>query len=168
MARTLGLRMTLQFARSGIVNDLCTRPTKKSIMSDKIEEFLGSKIFAVVGASKDPTKYGYKVFVALKSSGREVFPLNPNASEIDGAKVFADLASLPQVPDALSLVTPPSVTRQVVQQAIALGVKILWMQPGAEDAQASHAARDAGLTVIDDGSCVLVALALESGRIKRG
>lgn len=42
-------------------------------MSDKIEEFLGSKVFAVAGASKDPTKYGYKVFVALKTSGREVF-----------------------------------------------------------------------------------------------
>lgn len=136
-------------------------------MSDKIEEFLGAKVFAVVGASKDPTKYGFKVFVALKSSGRAVFPLNPNASEIDGTKAFADLASLPQIPEALSLVTPPAVTRQVVQQAIALGVKILWMQPGAEDEQASQAARDAGLTVIDDGSCVLVALALEAGRIKK-
>lgn len=140
---------------------------RKSTMSDKIEACLGSKVFAVAGASKDPTKYGYKVFVALKSSGREVFPLNPNASEIDGTKAFADLASLPQVPEALSLVTPPAVTRQVVQQAIAVGVKILWMQPGAEDAQASQAARDAGLTVIDDGSCVLVSLALEAGRIKR-
>ena len=64
-------------------------------------------------------------------------------------------------------VTPPAVTRQVVKQAIAVGVKVLWMQPGAEDEQASQAARDAGLTVIDDGSCILVALALESGRIKR-
>lgn len=136
-------------------------------MSDKIEAFLGARVFAVAGASKDPAKYGYKVFVALKSSGRVVFPLNPNASEIDGTKAFADLASLPQVPEALSLVTPPAVTGQVVQQAIALGVKILWMQPGAEDSQASQAARDAGLTVIDDGSCVLVALALVSGRKKR-
>lgn len=136
-------------------------------MSYKIEEFLGARVFAVAGTSKDPAKYGYKVFVALKSSGREVFPLNPNANEIDGTKAFADLASLPQIPEALSLVTPPAVTRQIVQQAIAVGVKILWMQPGAEDNQASQAARDAGLTVIDDGSCVLVALALESGRTKK-
>jgi hypothetical protein len=53
-------------------------------------------------------------------------------------------------------------TRQVIQQAIAAGIKNVWMQPGAEDDQASQAAREAGLNVIDDGSCVLVLLAIEA------
>jgi predicted CoA-binding protein len=50
------------------------------------------------------------------------------------------------------------VTRDVVKQAIAIGVKTVWMQPGAQDRQASEAARKAGLEVIDDGSCILVPL----------
>ncbi len=62
----------------------------------------------------------------------------------------------------LSILTPPHVTRGVIQQAIAAGVKNIWMQPGAEDDKASQAARDAGLNVIDDGSCVLVLMAIES------
>ncbi|MFN5101675.1 MAG: CoA-binding protein, partial [Planctomycetota bacterium] len=60
------------------------------------------------------------------------------------------------------IVTPPHVTRLVVEQAIRAGVKNLWMQPGAEDLQASKQARESGLNVIDDGSCVLVLLAIES------
>jgi len=55
----------------------------------------------------------------------------------------------------------PHITREVIQQAIATGVKNIWMQLGAEDAKGSLAARDAGLNVIDDGSCILVSLSTE-------
>jgi uncharacterized protein len=127
-----------------------------------IENFLSASSFAVAGASLDPTKYGNKIFRALKASGRTVFPLNPKATEIDGAKAFVSVADTPEVVQSLSIVTPPLVTRQVVQEAIAAGVKHLWMQPGAEDEIASKAAREAGLTVIDDGSCILVLLAREN------
>ncbi len=71
---------------------------------------------------------------------------------------YATLRDLPRVPESLSIVTPAEVTRRVVQEAIALGVSNIWMQPGAEDEEASQAARDAGLVVIDDGSCILIAL----------
>ena len=81
---------------------------------------------------------------------------------MENQPAFATIADLPSVPDSLSIVTPPHVTRQVVQHAIAAGVKNIWMQPGAEDDQASNAARDAGLNVIDDGSCILVLLAREN------
>jgi predicted CoA-binding protein len=69
---------------------------------------------------------------------------------------------LPVVPESLSVITPPEVTRRVVADAIAAGVKNIWMQPGAQDDQASESARAAGINVIDDGSCVLVLLAQES------
>ena len=52
--------------------------------------------------------------------------------------------------------------RVLKQQAIAAGVKNIWMQPGAEDSKGSQAARDAGLNVIDDGSCILVLIAREN------
>lgn len=126
-----------------------------------IELFLKSKSFAVAGASQNRSKYGNIVFRALIASGRTVYPLNPNAVEVEGYPAFASIADLPIVPESLSIVTPPHVTRQVIQQAIAAGVKNIWMQPGAEDSQGSEAARDAGLNVIDDGSCILVSLSIE-------
>ena len=129
---------------------------------NNIEEFLNASTVAVAGASRDRSKYGNKVFRALVASGRTVYPLNPTAAEVEGQTAYASIADIPVVPESLSIVTPPHVTRQVIQQAITAGVKNIWMQPGAEDAQASLAAREAGLNVIDDGSCVLVQLAIEA------
>lgn len=124
-------------------------------------KFLAAKTFAVAGASRDRSKYGNKVFQALVASGRTVFPLNPSAPEVEGHPAYATIADLPEVPESLSIVTPPHITRAVIQQAIAAGVQNIWMQPGAEDSQGSKLAREAGVNVIDDGSCVLVLLALQ-------
>ena len=128
---------------------------------DKTTEFLFAKTFAVAGASANRHKYGNKVFRALLDSGREVYPLNPIAEGIEGQRAYARIADLPIVPESLSIITPPEITRSVVADAIAVGVKHIWMQPGAEDAQASESARQAGINVIDDGSCILVLLAIE-------
>lgn len=111
--------------------------------------------------SQDRSKYGNKVFRAFVASGRTVYPLNPTATEVEGDPAFASIANRPVVPESLSIVTPPHVTSPVIQQAIAAGVKNVWMQPGAEDDQACQAAREAGLNVIDDGSCILVSLSIE-------
>jgi predicted CoA-binding protein len=128
---------------------------------NEIESFLAAKTFAVAGASARQHKYGYKVFKSLLASGRETYPINPFADEIDGHKTYARIADLPVVPESLSIVTPPEVTRAVVADAIAAGVKNIWMQPGAEEESASLSAREAGIRVIDDGACVLVLLARE-------
>lgn len=127
-----------------------------------IEQFLTAGIFAVAGASRDRSKYGNRVFRTIVATGRKVYPLNPTANEVEGHPAYATIADLPIVPESLSIVTPPHITRLVIQQAIAAGVKNLWMQPGAEDEQACQAARNANLNVIDDGSCILVFLAREN------
>lgn len=123
--------------------------------------FLAARSFAVAGASRDRSRYGNKVFQALIASGRTVYPLNPSAAEIEGHTAYASITLLPEVPESLSIVTPPQVTREVIRQAIVAGVRNIWMQPGAEDSQGSQLAREAGLNVIDDGSCVLVSMAFE-------
>ncbi len=127
----------------------------------QIETFLSAKTYAVAGASANRKKYGNKVFRALLNSGRVVYPLNPSADEIEGHQAYASIADLPVVPESLSIITPPQVTRTVVADAIAAGVKNIWMQLGAEDESAGQAAREAGLNVIDDGSCVLVSLSIK-------
>lgn len=124
-----------------------------------IEDFLAAKTYAVAGASSRSHKYGNKVFRALLAAGRETYPLNPAQDEIEGHQAYPSIADLPIVPEALSIITPPEVTRRVVADAIEAGVKHIWMQPGAEDDQASESARAAGINVIDDGSCILVLLA---------
>ncbi|QDS94869.1 hypothetical protein FF011L_36510 [Roseimaritima multifibrata] len=123
--------------------------------------FLAAKRYAVAGASTDRQKYGNKVFRALKESGRDVAPLNPKADQVEGITAFTAISDLPTLPESLSVVTPPIVSRQLTELAIELGVLNIWFQPGAEDAEASRLARSAGLNVIDDGSCLLVLLALE-------
>ncbi len=131
-------------------------------MRADIKQFLASTSYAVAGASRDSQKYGNRVFQALVKSGRNTFPLNPIAKTIENIAAFPDLKSLPMVPESLSIVTPPEQTALVVQQAIELGVKAIWMQPGAEHPPSSDAARSAGLLVIDDGSCILVALTYDA------
>ena len=126
----------------------------------RIDAFLNASSFAVAGASSRRHKYGNIIFRALQDSGRIVYPLNPIENDVEGAKAYRHLADLPEVPIALSIVTPPSVTRDIVNEAIQLGVRHLWMQPGAEDPIACECARDAGLSLIADQSCLLVALAI--------
>ncbi|TWT50989.1 hypothetical protein Pla22_37650 [Rubripirellula amarantea] len=129
---------------------------------NSIEKFLAAKTYAVAGASNRQHKYGNKVFRALLAAGRETYPLNPVTEEIEGHKAYPKMADLPIVPESLSIITPPEVTRKVIADAIAAGVKNIWMQPGAEHEQASESAREAGINVIDDGSCILVLLARQS------
>lgn len=126
-----------------------------------IDNFLAAKSYAVAGASNRQQKYGNKVFRALLAAGRETYPLNPAQDEIEGHQAYPSISDLPVVPEALSIITPPEVTRKVVADAIAAGVRHIWMQPGAEHELASESARAAGINVIDDGSCILVLLALQ-------
>ncbi len=129
---------------------------------DPTQQFLAASTFAVAGASQDRAKYGNKVFRALVASGRTVFPVNPTTPTVEGHTAFPSVADAPEAVESLSIVTPPIATHKVVAAAIEAGVKHVWMQPGAEDEEASRAAREAGMTVIDDGSCVLVSLAVEN------
>ena len=125
---------------------------------DDIEAFLAAKTYAVAGASARTHKYGYKVLKALLATDRETYPLNPVTDEIEGHKCYPKISDLPVVPESLSIITPPEVTRMVVAEAIMAGVKNIWMQPGAEHHQASASARESGVRVIDGGRCILVLL----------
>jgi acyl-CoA synthetase (NDP forming) len=81
---------------------------------NNIEVFLKASTFAVAGASQDRSKYGNKVFRAIVASGRTAYPLNPTAPEVEGHPAFSSIADLPVVPESLSIVTPPHVTRVMI------------------------------------------------------
>jgi len=126
---------------------------------DRIEAFLAGRPHAVVGASRDRNKYGNKVLRAYHREGRPVYPVNPAAEEVEGLDAYPDLTSLPQRPHGVSIVTPPAVTLNVVKEAAGLGIKHVWMQPGAESDEAVQEALEHGMNVIGGDACVLVALA---------
>ena len=123
-----------------------------------VDRFLAGESFAVVGASNNRSKYGNKVLRAYLQNGREVYPVHPTEASIEGVKAYPDLASLPRPVHGVSIVTPPAVTERVVEEACKLGIRHLWMQPGAESEAAVERARACGAEVIAGGPCVLVAL----------
>lgn len=125
---------------------------------DQIQSFLAGKRFAVVGASANREKYGNKVLRVYQQNQRDVVPVNPAGGEIEGLTAYPDLATVPGPIDGVSIITPPAVTEKVVDQALARGIRHIWMQPGAENAAAIEKAEAAGANVIAGGPCVLVTL----------
>ena len=127
-----------------------------------IDAFLDGSPHAVVGASRDRHKYGNKVLRVYQQRQRPVFVVNPSADAaaetVEGLPAYPNLGSLPEAVHGASIITPPHVTERVVDDAIALGVGHLWMQPGAESRSAVEKARGAGINVISGGPCILVVL----------
>ncbi len=127
-------------------------------IENAIATFLAGDRFAVVGASRDREKYGNKVLRAYLQNNLTVFPVNPYADEIEGQQAYPDLESIPDSVDGVSIITPPEVTKTVVEQAVELGIRNIWIQPGAESEQAVIHAEQSGANVIAGGPCLLVAL----------
>lgn len=124
----------------------------------KIQAFLDGSTFAVVGASRDRSKYGNKVLRAYQQNALTVYPVNPRAEEVEGLPAYPNLGSLPERVHGVSIVTPPSVTERVVEEAHEMGIRRLWMQPGAGSDSAVERAETLGMDVIAGGPCLLVTL----------
>ena len=127
-------------------------------MSQPTEEILAAPSFAVVGASRSPEKYGYLVYRALKQAGKTVYAVNPQAKEIDGDPAYPTLAALPTIPEAAVMIVPPPVTEAAVAECAQMGIKRVWMQPGAESEEAVAACRANNIMVVASGPCLLVML----------
>ena len=125
---------------------------------EQIQAFLAAPSFAVVGASTDRSKYGNKVLRCYQQHGLKVHPVNPKAPEVEGLRAYPSLSALPEPVSAISVITPPVATEQVVREAHAAGVKHVWMQPGAESEVAIRTAEDLGMNVIAGGPCLLVVM----------
>jgi predicted CoA-binding protein len=121
-----------------------------------IESFLDKgNVFAVVGVSRDPAKYGHQVYKDLRSAGYKVYAINPNVSEVLGDRCYPSLEALPAKPDVVVIVAPPKVTEAVVKSCKKLGIKKVWMQPGSESEAVVNFCRENGIDVIY-GVCVMI------------
>jgi predicted CoA-binding protein len=131
-------------------------------MNNKVDAFFAGGPFAVAGASNDRRKFGNKVLRCYWQYGRVAYPVNPREREVEGQPCYATLAALPERVTGVSLITQPAVSEEIVEQAIALGLKRLWFQPGSESGRAITRAQEAGIEVIAGGPCVLVELPRQS------
>ncbi len=127
-------------------------------MEAKIRLFLAAEAFGVAGASTNRDKYGNKVLRCYLQHGKKAIPVNPRAEIIEGQSCVASVSDLPPEVKSLSIITPPKITEQVVEEAIAKGIENIWMQPGAQSPKAVARCEEAGINVIADGSCLLVVL----------
>ncbi len=115
---------------------------------DPIADCLARPVWAIVGASRNRAKYGNVVYRDLRAAGYRVLAVNPTATEVEGDPAWPTLSTLPERPDVVDFVTPPAVTEQVVDEALALGLSRLWFQPGAESPAALVRASAAGAVVV--------------------
>ncbi|KAI0645862.1 CoA binding domain-containing protein [Trametes meyenii] len=123
------------------------------------KKFLSSPKYAVVGASKDQTKYGTKVLKWYQARSKDVTPIHPKEAELEGLKTVHAVSELSApAKTSISIITPPKVTFGVLEQAKALDVPALWLQPGAEDEAVIAYVKENGLEdkVIYGGPCILV------------
>jgi len=129
---------------------------RRRIRRGLIKEILDKGgVIAVVGASRSPDKYGYRVYKDLKEAGYKAYPVNPSAEEILGDKCYPTLDSLPAKPDAVDLVVPPKVTEEIVRTCKKLGITKVWMQPGSESDEAIQFCEGNGIEVVH-GRCIMI------------
>ena len=108
------------------------------------------KTVAVVGLSSNPGRPSYGVASYMRRRGYKVIPVNPNETEVFGDKAYATLAAVPDKIDLVDIFRRSSEAGSVVDQAIAVGAKAVWLQEGVIDEAAAERAQDAGLLVVMD------------------
>jgi len=114
------------------------------------EILLSAKTVASVGLSSNPAKESFGIVQYLKDQGYRIIPVNPTATEIMGEKAYPDLASIPDKVDVVQVFRKPEDVPPVVDDAIKIGAKVVWMQEGVVHEGAAQKAREAGLQVVMD------------------
>jgi len=119
-----------------------------------VAEFLALPRYAVVGVSTDHEKFGYVIWRNLQQKGYTVYPVNPKYDTIAGERCYRSLADVADRTDVVDVVVPPAVTEQIVRQCAELGLKRVWLQPGAQSAEAIRFCEEHGVQVVHH-ACVM-------------
>ncbi len=127
-----------------------------------IETILNYKNIAVVGISDNPERPSYDVASFLEKHGYNIIPVNPTLTEWKGKKCYPDLKSIPEKVDVVDIFRRPEAVPPIVDEAIAIKPKAVWMQLGIVNEKAAAKARAAGIEVVMD-KCMKI----EYKRLKR-
>jgi predicted CoA-binding protein len=123
-------------------------------MSNILELLKKSRTIAVVGISSNALRPSNGVSAYMKRAGYHIVPVNPNETEVLGEKAYARLEEVPEKIDIVNIFRRSEYVPEIVESAIRIGAKSVWMQEGVIDPEAADRARAAGLEVVMD-RCIL-------------
>ncbi|PVU92969.1 hypothetical protein BB561_003511 [Smittium simulii] len=139
-------------------------------MSSSQLAFFSSKLFAVSGASADPSKFGNIILNHYLSNKYKVIPINPRGGKIQDLECATSIQEFIQLAKSkfnlepnqlsLSIVTPPAISEKTIFAAIEAGIKNIWLQPGSEPSGYKEMAIKNNVSIIGGGPCVLVSSAM--------
>jgi len=121
---------------------------KDSHTDEQIKKFYSLKNIAVVGMSKNPEKAAHYVPKYLGEKGFNIIPVNPTATEILGKKSYPTLLDVPVSIDVVDVFRPSDQVRPVVEEAIKVKPKVIWLQEGIHNHEAEILAEKAGIEVV--------------------
>ncbi len=131
---------------------------------ERLQIIQNSESVALVGVSANPIRSSNFVASYLIRTPFRIYPVNPAYDEVLGLKTYDSLADLPEVPDIVDIFRRPEAIPAVVEEAIAIGAKVVWFQLGLRHDEAAKRARDAGLMVVQD-RCLKIEHARFSGKL---
>lgn len=124
-------------------------------IKDAASDFLSHKRVAVTGVSRSQDHGSNVVYKRLRERGYEVFPVNPNAEEVEGDRAYHDLRAIPGAVEAVVIGTRPEHAEETMRECDELGIKHVWMHRGPGAGSVSERAtaygREHGISVIDGG-----------------
>lgn len=124
-------------------------------LNEAAKDFLAQPRIAIIGVSRRRNHVTRFIFRKLHTANREIIPVNPAATEIQGLRCYPDLRSIPGGVSAVLVVTPASAAADVVRECAALGIKRVWLHrslgAGSASEEAVQLAREANLTLIPAG-----------------
>ncbi len=131
--------------------EAATRPGADPI-ADILKKY---KTIAVVGLSSNPMRPSHGVTERMQAAGYRIIPVNPNETEVLGEKSYARLEDVPEKIEIVDVFRRAEEVPPVMESAIRVGAKVVWLQLGIENDAAAEKGRAAGLTVIED-ACIFI------------
>ena len=149
--------MTNQFTPSGAVssNSPVTRSAFATTAMERMQILQNNRTIAMVGLSANPFRPSHFAAIYMLAEGYNVIPVNPREQEILGRRSYAALRDIPEPVEIVDIFREPSAVPALVEDAIAIGAKVVWMQLGVINEAAARRARAAGLEVVMD-ACVKI------------
>lgn len=129
-------------------NQACEFP-RQNATTEEVRRILASaRTVAVVGLSDKPERDSHRVAAYLQQAGYRIIPVNPNLTSVLGEKAYPNLRAIPEPVDVVDIFRKPEAVPEIVEDAIAIGARVVWMQDGIVHNAAADRARQAGLAVV--------------------
>jgi predicted CoA-binding protein len=126
----------------------CEFPLKNATPAEVRHILAAASTIAVVGLSDRPDRDSYRVAAYLQQAGYRIIPVNPNLTTVLGEPAYPGLRAIPVLVDVVDIFRKPEAVPAIVEDAIAIGARAVWMQEGVVHNAAAERARQAGLAVV--------------------